>query len=111
MRRLGIAWSDVFLLVAAVNNPASVDVVKDRLLEISEQRKSDFLQIPITIAINKADLTGGGHEELKCWIRNNFPLKSINIMGCSAKTGENIKKLFKTLLAAYNLKDIVVTER
>ncbi|OXA43592.1 GTP-binding protein Rhes [Folsomia candida] len=85
MRRLSIATAHAFLLVYSIDDLASFEVVKTCFQEIQEQR-ADFQEIPIVIAGNKMDV------ELT---RVEVEAK---IMECSAKTGGNVREVFRTFL-------------
>lgn len=55
MRRLSMTTADAFLIVYALDDPNSYEVVKLYMAEIQEIR-SDFQEIPIVFAGNKSDL-------------------------------------------------------
>jgi len=76
MRRLSIATAHAFLIVFAVDNPMSFEMVKGFFEEIQEQR-ADFQDIPIVIVGNKIDL-GAAMMEIRMdqvseWIKIHWP--------------------------------------
>lgn len=77
MRRLSIATAHAFLLVYAIDNLASFDVVKGCFQEIQEQR-ADFQDIPIVIAGNKMDVELTSVEvefdDVSDWMSSHMPI-------------------------------------
>ncbi|CAL8141680.1 unnamed protein product [Orchesella dallaii] len=76
MRRLSIANAHAFLIVYANDSKVSFEHVKGCFEEIREQR-SDFQEVPIIIAGNKADIGMNRREvefdEVCDWIHDYLP--------------------------------------
>jgi len=76
MRRLSIANAHAFLLVYGIDSKVSFDQVKGCFEEIREQR-SDFQEVPIIIAGNKADIGMNRREvefdEVCDWLHDHLP--------------------------------------
>ncbi|XP_021963060.2 GTP-binding protein Di-Ras2 [Folsomia candida] len=101
MRRLSIATAHAFLLVYSIDDLASFEVVKTCFQEIQEQR-ADFQEIPIVIAGNKMDVeltrVEVEFDDVSDWISSHMPILKAKIMECSAKTGGNVREVFRTFL-------------
>lgn len=71
-----MATAHAFLLVYAIDDLSSFDVVKSRFQEIQEQR-SDFQEIPIVIAGNKMDVelttVQVEFDDVSDWISAHMP--------------------------------------
>lgn len=76
MRRLSITTAHAFLLVYGIDSKESFEQIKCCFEEIREHR-SDFQEIPIIIAGNKADLPSIKRDvefdEVCDWIHDHLP--------------------------------------
>ncbi|CAL8141707.1 unnamed protein product [Orchesella dallaii] len=101
MRRLSIANAHAFLIVYAIDSKVSFEQVKGCFEEIREQR-SDFQEVPIIIAGNKADIGMNRREvefdEVCDWIHDYLPKLRGKAMECSAKENRNVREIFKAFL-------------
>ncbi|ESO06619.1 hypothetical protein HELRODRAFT_124648, partial [Helobdella robusta] len=97
MRRLSISTAQAFLLVFVLGNKESFEEVKNLWNQIQEQ-KSNINDLPRVIAANKCDLATESYrliamEEPLEWARQ-YGLSDA-LVEVSAKTGENVKTLFR----------------
>ncbi|CAL8141668.1 unnamed protein product [Orchesella dallaii] len=101
MRRLSIANAHAFRIVYAIDSKVSFEQVKGCFEEIREQR-SDFQEVPIIIAGNKADIGMNKREvefdEVCDWIHDYLPKLRGKAMECSAKENRNVREIFKAFL-------------
>ncbi|CAL8141677.1 unnamed protein product [Orchesella dallaii] len=101
MRRLSIVNAHAFLIVYANDSKVSFEHVKGCFEEIREQR-SDFQEVPIIIAGNKADIGMNRREvefdEVCDWIHDYLPKLRGKAMECSAKENRNMREIFRTFL-------------
>ncbi|CAG0881608.1 unnamed protein product [Cyprideis torosa] len=75
MRRLNISSAQGFILVYAIDNGPSFQVLRSSLREIQEIR-SDYEDIPIVIVGNKMDLSHHRQlhkEDVTEWVEQEFP--------------------------------------
>lgn len=70
MRRLSISTGSAFLIVYAVDDARSYDVLKNCVQEIQEIRAADYQELPIVFAGNKCDIAREHRQVLKETVSN-----------------------------------------
>lgn len=102
MRRLGIAMSDAFVLVYAVNDRASFEEVERLRQQIVDQRKDEWT--PIVVVGNKCDLSEERSVVERVIIDCSVTIDWNNgYVETSAKDNVNICKIFEELMVQAKL--------
>ncbi|VDD87022.1 unnamed protein product [Enterobius vermicularis] len=97
MRKVAIASASAFLLVFAVDDVQSFKEMSDVWNEICESR-TDLRDLPTVVAGNKCDLSTKKIFEATATAWTSRLNANIRYLETSAKTGENITNVFRTLL-------------
>ncbi|XP_022673113.1 GTP-binding protein Rhes-like isoform X2 [Varroa jacobsoni] len=101
MRRLSIANGQAFLLVYAIDDPNSFDMLKQCFEEIREG-KPDYQELPIVVCGNKSDTPELRREvskqDVSEWLYCELPRIKTKLVECSAKDGSNVHEVFRSFI-------------